>query len=330
MGWQPPPCTTLPPARPIAPPSSSAPCFHSVFAPFSPQNRKTVAVKILKSFFLLGIQSGCSGQPWKWLSRLLHRAPAASFRLPPSLRGRAGAVLPWVKEQPQPRVARRLLLPLEGWRWAGLPAPPHWGGALRHRDLMPPLQLWLSVFGPGSGGVHCAPTCRGSLLLLVVITPQVHPESSCFSLAACGAFGTLLSPPPAGWMVWGAGRISPRPRAYSEPHVKDPPPSAVTPGTVPGDCPLRHIGLEWQNPGFGTLSNPAPLIGPQRWWLLGPLPIWDHIVDQNLKAHPCPLLFWALKVPELDGGRYNWKPVRGGRERDVFLPAQSSRMLGQW
>lgn len=85
VGWQPPPCAV---AHPIASPGSSVQCFHSVFSPFSPQNRKTFAVKILKQN--LSFSSG-------FRAAALEAALAASASgsgclvLPPRpLRGRAG------------------------------------------------------------------------------------------------------------------------------------------------------------------------------------------------------------------------------------------------
>lgn len=72
---------------------------------------------------------------------------------------------------------------------------------LEHCDTetsRPPLQLWGSLSGPGSGGPLGPPVLGQPLPLRSA--PQIHPQSSRFSLAAAGP---LRSPPRAGWVIRG-------------------------------------------------------------------------------------------------------------------------------
>ncbi|XP_014813432.1 PREDICTED: uncharacterized protein LOC106897357 [Calidris pugnax] len=272
---------------------------------------KRSQVKTFKSFFLLGIQSGCSGQTWKRLLLLLPRALAASFRVPPGV-PMSPPFPPGVPCPPCPSpglccpgkgFAQKLLLLLQGWRWPRLPPAPCWGG-LQHRDLTsPPTSSSFLSLGQGLG-LPLSPPCWGNLFPSAVVAPQVHSESSCFS--SCCLWGFWDPPEPStSWVdgLGGAGRVSPHPHAGSEPRLKDPPPLATALGTILGDCPLQQLGLQWQSPGFSTLSHPAPLSGPQQWWLLGSPLTWGDIMDQKSQSTSLSPSLWGSEGPGAGRGQ---------------------------
>lgn len=106
-------------------------------------------------------------------------------------------------------------------------------------------------------------------------------------------------------MVWGGGRNSPHPCASSGPSVEALPP--LPPCWGASQCLSPPAEIWHPEPPH----RPPPLTGPQWQWLLGPPLTWDRITDQNFKAHPRPLLLWAVGVPGLSRDGYNWKPARG-------------------
>lgn len=76
-------------------------------------------------------------------------------------------------------------------------------------------------------------------------------------------------------------------------------------------CCCRVLPPLWDHPGGPVVPwlmwqpEPPCTSHSQRWWqLLGPL--WDGVMDQNVKAHPCPRLLGAPQLPERVRVGKNW------------------------
>lgn len=201
----------------------------------------------------------------------------------------------------------------------GLTPPPFLRSTVTPRPHVPPAAL-ASLFGPGAGVPGAASSlCSGR-------SPN-SPRIFLLFFCCCRALGTLLSPPAAGEVVWGASRISPHPCASS-----DPPP-----------LPPRWSPLRW-GPSWATVPSgssiwsgrtqvwhpepPCTSRWSQWWWLLGPLLTWDLVVDQNLKAHPCPLPWRAPKGLGLDGAGITGSCV--GRAGGGCSSLGHRSQTGQW
>lgn len=112
--------------------------------------------------------------------------------------------------------------------------------------------------------------------------------------------GAGMSPPCCSSSLW--------PRVWGSPGkaFSSPPEFSCFSPAAAGCC--HHSGTILGGPVVPWLMwqpEPPCTSHSQRWWqLLGPL--WDGVMDQNVKAHPCPRLLGAPQLPERVGVGKNW------------------------